>query len=201
MSEHEQQSKEQEAKEIAMERFKLAVDLRKFEIELFWKRSVFFWGFIAAAFVGYGVLRDRGFGFATLAITCFGVLCSVSWILINLGSKFWQENWEQAAKMYAKDVAFKEFWLAEPVEDKGLLSAARYSVSRLVISLSCFTTGLWVLILAAEVRRSLQTLEPRLEPWIAVPMAAATGLTCLYLLIGCRSNPDMRLEHSEETNT
>jgi hypothetical protein len=32
-------------------RFDVAVQVRNFEIELFWKRSLFFWGFISAAFI------------------------------------------------------------------------------------------------------------------------------------------------------
>ena len=37
----------------ASERLKVAIAARSQEIELFWKRSLFFWGFIASAFVGY----------------------------------------------------------------------------------------------------------------------------------------------------
>ena len=32
-----------------------ALDIRKFEIELYWKRATYFWGFIAAAFAGYAL--------------------------------------------------------------------------------------------------------------------------------------------------
>jgi hypothetical protein len=189
---------ENQDRKVSEDRFRLAVDLRKFEIELFWKRSVFFWGFIAAAFVAYGVLRKNEFGFATMIMTCFGLICSVAWMLANFGSKFWQENWEASAVREGRKVGFEDFFLAEQVQDKGLLRARKYSVSRLVICLSCFTVGLWALILGAEVWRSFQTSQPHLEPWIAVPMATATGLTCFYLLIGCRSNPEMRPAQSEE---
>ncbi|HWM68436.1 MAG TPA: hypothetical protein VNO35_17725 [Steroidobacteraceae bacterium] len=36
----------------------LAAEVRKFEIERFWARSIFFWGFIAAAFVAYAQLYN-----------------------------------------------------------------------------------------------------------------------------------------------
>ena len=31
-----------------------AAEARRFEIERFWQRSLFFWGFIGAAFIAYG---------------------------------------------------------------------------------------------------------------------------------------------------
>lgn len=40
----------------------LALDIRKFEIELYWKRATYFWTFIAAAFGGYAVIYTRGQG-------------------------------------------------------------------------------------------------------------------------------------------
>jgi hypothetical protein len=80
---------------LARSRLDLAVDTRKFEIELFWKRAFFFWGFIAAAFAGYGVLHQAHATDLALAIACFGLVCSVAWTLVNRGSKYWQENWEQ----------------------------------------------------------------------------------------------------------
>lgn len=42
-----------------VEILKLAAEVRKFEIERFWSRSIFFWGFIAAAFVAYAQLNEK----------------------------------------------------------------------------------------------------------------------------------------------
>jgi hypothetical protein len=33
-----------------------AAESRRFEIERFWQRSIFFWGFVAASFVAYAAL-------------------------------------------------------------------------------------------------------------------------------------------------
>jgi len=38
----------------------LAADVQKFEIGLFWHRSLFFWGFIGAAFVAYAAFMKDG---------------------------------------------------------------------------------------------------------------------------------------------
>lgn len=41
---------------IKKEALKQALDIRKFEIELYWKRATYFWAFIAATFAGYFVI-------------------------------------------------------------------------------------------------------------------------------------------------
>jgi hypothetical protein len=64
--------------------FEVSVDTRKFEIDLFWKRSFFFWGFISAAFVGYAALRPSEL---RIVMACFGMVCSCAWSLVNRGSK------------------------------------------------------------------------------------------------------------------
>ena len=37
------------------EALRFALEIRKFEIELYWKRGTYFWAFIAVAFAAYGV--------------------------------------------------------------------------------------------------------------------------------------------------
>jgi hypothetical protein len=39
---------------------KQALDIRKFEIDLYWKRAIYFWTLIAAAFAGYFALHKDG---------------------------------------------------------------------------------------------------------------------------------------------
>jgi len=72
---------EQAARKRAASRYAFACEAREVEICLFWKRSVFFWGFIAAAFVAFAQLRDRP---ALLVIVSgFGLVCSVICTLAN----------------------------------------------------------------------------------------------------------------------
>jgi hypothetical protein len=42
-------------------RLDIAIQTRGAQIELFWKPSIFLWGFIAAAFTGYAALRTWKF--------------------------------------------------------------------------------------------------------------------------------------------
>ena len=66
-------------------RFDVSVQTRNLEIELFWKRSLFFWGFISAAFIGYAALRQSDL---RILLACFGMVCSCAWTLVNRGSKY-----------------------------------------------------------------------------------------------------------------
>ena len=73
--------------------------VRRFEIELYWKRSAYFWTFIALAFAGYGALqvqvhetaKMKGLDFLLANV---GFVASAAWFLVNRGSKYWQEHWE-----------------------------------------------------------------------------------------------------------
>lgn len=84
-----------------------ASEIRKFEIELFWKRATFFWAFIVAIYTAYyHVLTVIYKSESTTCVTYqhgklplvllagLGLFFCVSWLLSSYGSKHWQENWE-----------------------------------------------------------------------------------------------------------
>lgn len=83
------------------EALKQALDIRKFEIELYWKRATYFWGFLIVIFAGYfAVLGSDTIGETSklnmlLIISCIGFLFSAGWFLVNKGSKYWLNNWEK----------------------------------------------------------------------------------------------------------
>jgi hypothetical protein len=131
---------EEKKKEI----LKYAADFYKSEIDNFWKRSIFFWGFIAAAFLAYGTVFEKNNDAAQL-ISCFGFVCSVAWTLLNRGGKYWYEAWEQkvaAAQIGALGVPL--FTNVEDVIPNCWWGAARFSCSRLTIALSDFVVLTWL---------------------------------------------------------
>lgn len=77
---------------------KAILKIRKFEIELYWKRATYFWAFIALVYTAYGLLEtSRKTDYASpleWVVACLGLLLAVAWHLVNRGSKYWQENWE-----------------------------------------------------------------------------------------------------------
>jgi len=124
-----------------------AAEGRKLEVNLFWQRSLFYWGFIGAAFVAYGVLFKETDRELALVIACFGFVCSVVWTLGNRGSKYWYEAWEQKVQSLEGNVLGQSlFHRVEPVKDPGWLSGCRYSVSKLTIALSDFTVAVWAVL-------------------------------------------------------
>src|ERR1035437_2713319 len=77
--------------------YKLALEIRRFEIELYWKRTTYFWTLIAATFAGYFALASSGNSRAPgllFLVSCIGLVLSTGWYLVNRGSKYWQANWE-----------------------------------------------------------------------------------------------------------
>jgi hypothetical protein len=81
------------------EALKYAHDIRKFEIDVYWRRAAYFWTFIAAAFGAFFLLektgtpkQNRDFSWPVL-----GLYFSVVWSLANCGSKYWQDNCEHTS--------------------------------------------------------------------------------------------------------
>lgn len=168
-----------------VEILKLAAEVRKFEIERFWSRSIFFWGFIAAAFVAYAQLYGKQNGDdLRFVVACFGVVCSVAWTLLNRGGKYWQEAWEGKVKSVEADVLGAPlFSNLEPLRRTGMWGAARYSVSRLTIALSDFTVLVWLTLAVKAAPTQILTIPTGCL--LIVP--SVTGIYVLALFIGGRS--------------
>src|ERR1035437_1957034 len=67
---------------------KTALDVRKFEIELYWKRTTYFWAFIVAALVAYcetARIADAGRSGHLLQelFACAGLVFSYAWLKMN----------------------------------------------------------------------------------------------------------------------
>jgi hypothetical protein len=73
---------------------------RDFEIDKFWTRSAYFWGFITLIFGAYikvttGKHTTQAEAmYLDLYLILLGGIFSVAWLLVIKGSKRWQENWE-----------------------------------------------------------------------------------------------------------
>lgn len=99
--------------EVLLRAFETALDTRKFEIELYWKRATYFWAFIAAMFIAYfAVLNSDKIGeikVVTILISSLGYFFSLGWYFVNRGSKYWQQNWEAHVDLLGEKIQGKLF--------------------------------------------------------------------------------------------
>jgi RsiW-degrading membrane proteinase PrsW (M82 family) len=136
-----------EKKDLHIAAFKKAWETRNFEIDKFWQRSMFFWGFIALIFTGYvTVLTGESSQTAKemyldFYLILLGIIFSYAWLLVIKGSKRWQENWEQHIDCLEDEITGP---LYKTLFYKG---EKYYSVSRINQILAWVVIGTWILLL------------------------------------------------------
>jgi len=70
-------------------------DIRKFEIELYWKRATYFFAFFTVITAAFGYLfTSDGYSLFAPGVSIIGIILSICFIYVNKGSKYWQCNWE-----------------------------------------------------------------------------------------------------------
>ena len=129
----------------------IAHETRKFEISLLWKRAWFFWGFTVAGFIGYSYFFKQPDHQKALLVANFGFISSFIWTLVNRGSKFWQDFWDeriQEIETYALGHGF--FQYIKSPKNRGLWSGIRFSPSRLIIALSDYVFVAWLGIIVIQ---------------------------------------------------
>ena len=173
-----------------MKAYETAVETRKLEIQLFWSRSLFFWGFIASALIAYASLR-RYSSDISVVIAGFGFVCSVAWSLGNRGGKFWQESWEIKVERIEPSITGKMFSLPETgYSHKNFwLIGRRFSVSKPAIALSDYSIILWFAIIVWEIIRlfSSRSIVAFAKPWSIIVFISFSSIYALSLLIAGRS--------------
>jgi hypothetical protein len=168
--------------------FDIAHDNRKFEIEMLWKRSVFYWGFIAASFVGF-VATAKAIGSASIIFAAFGFLCSLAWSAGNRGSKYWQEYWENkvvhlqnlvTGDLFIDHYPQRHHWWSQ-------FAPRRLSVSKLAIGISDYTVAVWLAILLYRLASHLIAPTQQAKVFLLQFFTICTIIYGISLLIRCRS--------------
>ena len=127
--------------------YKIAINTRNFEINLFWKRSLFFAGFVSAVFAGYKGAPENSLLQTMLA--WMGLLLSICWYLANKGSKYWYESWEKKVIYLEKQLGANLFRCWSIPHNTGciLFHGSFRSVSKLAIAVSFFIIITWAFII------------------------------------------------------
>jgi len=166
-----------------------ALDIRKFEIGLYWQRAAYFWTLIAAAFAGYFAILNAEHlddkAYLAYILSCVGGLFTWAWFLVNRGSKLWQENWENHVDMLEDAVTgplYKTI-LHRPAPEGPRERLSRFftgpeffSVSKIHQWVSLFTLCIWGVLIVHVVPLRL-TYDFR---DISLKHAVVGGLTILF---------------------
>lgn len=130
------------------EAYQKAHDLRKFEIELYWKRALYFWGFEAAFMLAFGKICTESpftnyqhflLSIISLLAFCFSCL----WLLAQEGAKRWQENWEFHIDMLEESISGN---LYKTVLHKNNTVHNFYSVSKINKAICFLFIILWAVL-------------------------------------------------------
>ncbi|WP_315204771.1 hypothetical protein [Alloprevotella tannerae] len=181
-------------KEKLEEAFKIALDTRKFEIELYWKRTGYFVLFIGAVFVGYCNIINTAKEdiskcqqeWLLLLLSALGFLLSLLWYMANRGSKFWQENWEAHIKELSTHLGVPIFGIIKRREHSIIRNPMQeypFSVSKVNQMVSLIITFAWLLMLCKEmgVFKSLENIP--FSDWDKYKMLAGGIVIMLSFLI------------------
>lgn len=193
------------------EAFQIALDTRKFEIELYWKRTGYFVLFIGAVFVGYYKVlpisgpSDSEKEWLLLLLSSLGFLLSLLWYMANRGSKFWQENWEahiedlsiKLRKPIFGIIKINEYTIYNP---KQFNKSYPFSVSRVNQMVSLIITFSWLIILLKDLGLFL-VFENNYFDWGKFFVAVLDSFWVGIIFRSCRSfAANIEIEESCSTN-
>jgi hypothetical protein len=138
---------EEEIKKNLIDTLNRAYDIRKVELDLYWKRATYFWGFLIAAFTAYFIVMNEKQDFSNgikFLVICLGFTFSNAWYLVNRGSSYWLTHWERiidAVEEYLGMNLYKVN-LIEKINPK-FYEYKPYSVSRINIIVSFYIWIVW----------------------------------------------------------
>jgi len=184
--------------EVAKQALVRAHALRQFEIDNYWKRATYFWGFQLTAFAGLALSADKG-EFKppiVLIVATLGSVTALASLLTAWGSKMWQENWERHVDLLEveQEGALMEIVLTD--------RKCRFSVTRVNERLNLLLMLGWLtaFIAAAAVMicPKLASLPARAASLVQIIIASAMLVgSFAILLLFTRSKLDDRVRSWE----
>jgi hypothetical protein len=174
----------------------IALAARQFEIEMYLKRTTYFWTLLGAALAGYLAVQSidpqkmdfKDKNFYSFMISIIGLVISLGWSMANKGSKYWHENWENHVMVLSKEIVGPIFniTLSRPDSDgfiHGVLAyftrPGRYSVTKINILFSWFMLVIWIALLINSIHflHPVSYISPR---YVIVTIA---GILAIVLII------------------
>jgi len=155
-----------------------AHDIRKFEIDLYWKRATYFFAFFTIIAAAFGFLFvDSGHQLYSPGVAIIGTVFAMCFYYVNEGSKYWQCNWESIIdrlEFYVTGNLYKIFTYNTELELRPSVSHINKFISSLII-------GLWIVCFI------LSLIQVGLKHPIAVLIYSVTFLLLtLTTAVQCR---------------
>ena len=160
------------------EALKQALDIRKFEIDNYWKRGTYFWTLIAAAFVAVFALKSDTQWFEIILVVCLGFLFSLGWYFVNRGSSAWQKNWEAQVSILEDEVMgplYKSVINLRTYRICDISGPYAFSPARVNCIISALVTSSWVFLFCKNLLISLVCKERLIAHVIAGLITAAAS--------------------------
>lgn len=133
--------------------------IREFEIELYWKRTLYMWGVTAALLAIFALVVSNspdqaGNSLRTTQLLLGGMISlmalviSILWALMAQGAKFWQNNWERHVDLLEEEYGVN-LYKVYPVD--GGAAKAPYSVTKINKAMVYTIIGFWLVSFLAIV--------------------------------------------------
>jgi hypothetical protein len=156
---------------------------RNFEIDKFWTRAAYFWGFIVLIFGAYIAISTSDHAYRAikmhldLYLLLLGLLFSLAWLLNIFGSKSWQRNWEA-------HIDWLEDFVSGPIYKTIYFSGNRfYSVSKLTEVMAFVVIIVWIGLLSQYLIENY-TLSYTHIKWIPTIAIFITIIVAIVLIFG-----------------
>lgn len=167
--------------------YKKAWENRDFEIDKFWIRAAYFWGFIVLIFGGYitiltGEHNQKALDMRLdLFLLLLGILFSISWYLVILGSKTWQRNWEA-------HIDRLENFVSGPLYKTIFYSGNRfYSVSKLNEVMAIVVIIVWIGLFVQYLSEKYSLTFCNKIDWVSTVAIFLTFFFAVVLIFGYSS--------------
>jgi hypothetical protein len=161
--------------------YDFAVRTRDFEIDLYWKRTSYFWGFLIVIFTAYGFSSYQNEEIRFL-LSIIGVIFSFSWYCVNRGSKYWQKNWEAHIDLLEEEFCgniYKINLSNKLFKKRNIFDPYSFSISKINQNCSIVILLMWIYLVFENLNRKFQiACIPNYIPYLLFGILAV-----LYILL------------------
>ena len=179
---------ERERIEAALNR---AHEIRQFEISLYWKRSLFFWGFVLTLFGVLGLMLTAEkptslTDFMPVIIAPLGFFTTCAWYYIEKGSKAWMANWELHIDYLEDDITGKLHKTTLWLNDKRYNFFSASKITQTVIfafGIFWFLTSVFVTLNALLTKKQERMLYSTFDPHFQCIIKFFENSPCISLVV------------------